>query len=92
MFISIRRKQQQEVSWRDGVIGFFLSEKGKTQHHKCFPILSEAFSSEGGRVGRLQAAAFHILGSYSRSVSHLNSGVYLLNEVWCGDCLVATGH
>lgn len=44
--------------------------------------IGKAFYFGGGRVGRLQAAALNILGSYSESVSHMNSGVYFLNEVW----------
>lgn len=34
----------------------------------------------------------NILGSYSQPLLHMNSGVYLLNEVWALGCLVANGH
>lgn len=69
------------------------SKKGKKKiHRNAFLYIKKAFSFGGGRVGRLQAAVLNILGSYSQPLSHMNSGVYLLNEVWALGCLVANGH
>lgn len=77
------------MSGRARVISFFPSGKGKT--HLSYTFRSIFF---GGRQSRKtpEAAVLHILGSYSQSVSHMNSGVYFLNEGWSGACLVATGH